>query len=61
MSPMGDPLLGRERVKQFTYDHSYMSVDDTKPNYASQEQVIDSNQRFQKWTSIFQCILGDVM
>ena len=36
---MGDPLLGRERVKQFTYDYSYSSVDPAKPDYVSQEKV----------------------
>ncbi len=38
-SPLGDPLLGRERVKQFTYDFSYPSHDPAKPDYVSQEQV----------------------
>ena len=30
---------GRERIKQFTYDHSYWSVNKNDPRYASQAQV----------------------
>ena len=31
--------LGRERVKQFTYDQSYWSVNSGDPHYTTQEQV----------------------
>ena len=31
--------LGRERVKQFTYDYSYWSLDAAAEQYASQQQV----------------------
>ncbi len=30
---------GRERVKQFTFDHSYWSVERSDSHYASQAQV----------------------
>ena len=35
----GCDSLGRERVKQFTYDHSYWSVEPQDHVYASQEKV----------------------
>ena len=31
--------IGRERVKTFTYDYSYWSVNPTDRNFASQEKV----------------------
>lgn len=30
----------RERLKQFTYDHSYWTVNRSSPQYVSQEQVL---------------------
>ena len=35
----GCDTLGRERVKQFTYDYSYWSADPSDKHYVSQEQV----------------------
>lgn len=37
----GNDTLGRERVKQFTYDYSYWSADESSCDYASQEKVFD--------------------
>ncbi|KAK2161708.1 hypothetical protein LSH36_111g05016 [Paralvinella palmiformis] len=36
---LGCDTLGRERVKQFTYDYSYWSTDPSDKHYVSQEQV----------------------
>ena len=35
----GNDTLGRERVKNFTYDYAYWSVEPSAGNYASQEKV----------------------
>ena len=35
----GSDTLGRERVKQFTYDYSYSSTNPADKQYISQEQV----------------------
>ncbi|XP_033647819.1 kinesin-like protein KIF16B isoform X1 [Asterias rubens] len=37
----GETVLGRERVKTFTYDYSYWSVNPSEPQFASQERVFN--------------------
>ena len=42
----GNDTLGRERVKNFTYDYAYWSVDVADGNYAPQEKVISHSSRY---------------
>jgi hypothetical protein len=41
LPPAKESDHGRERYKDFTFDHSYWSFDEADSHYASQEKVFD--------------------
>ena len=41
-----DEQLGRERVKDFFFDYSYWSYDETSPNFTTQSMVRKKKRYF---------------